>query len=205
MINLDDFTYFSRKRSLKILSRNGDSYMTESDLIAISFDKAKEKYAREYSLEIMPTSNDALFQLKNRIFFVEFKDGNIGYELQKDGCFRLDNIERKIYDSLFLFCDMTKQHVSDTRQYLTYILVYNHENSEKYMRGLPQGNRERLESNETQYSISYEKIMNHVGRHTSLGNPDLFGLRKRVSALYFSEILFFEKEAFSAFLANLRG
>ena len=202
MINLNEYkeTWFSKKDTLKNLSKNNNSYMTESDIIAISFDKAKDKYAREYRLKVMPKSNDALFQSKDHIFFIEFKDGNIGYELQKDGDFRLDNIERKIYDSLFLFCDMTNQHISDTRQYLTYILVYNYANSEKYIQENLSCDTGVLASDEIPYSIDYEKIVKQVGKYTTKGNPDIFSLRSRVSTLYFLDLLFFEKEEFSDFL-----
>lgn len=205
MINLNEYKelWFSKKDTLKNLSQNGSSYMTESDIIAVSFDKAKERYVREYHLKVVPKSNDALFQSKDHIFFVEFKDGNIGYELQKDGAFRLDNIERKIYDSLFLFCDMTNQHISDTRQYLTYILVYNYANSEKYIQENLSCDKEKLVPDEIPYSIDYEKIVKQVGKYTTKKNPDIFGLRARISTLYFSDLFFFEKEEFSAFLERL--
>lgn len=201
MINLDEIEYFSMKDTLKNLSRNAASYMTESDIMAISFDKAKEEYAKRYHLKVMPTSNDALFQVKGRIFFVEFKDGNIGYELQKNRKFRLDDIERKIYDSLFLFCDIANQHISDTRQYMTYILVYNHERNKAHIQDCFA--KTSLETDETQYSSSYEKIVKYVGQYASTENPDLFGLRKRVSALYFSALRVYDKEEFSDFLEDL--
>lgn len=201
MINLNEIEYFSAKDTLKNLSKNAESYMTDSDIMAISFDKAKEEYAKRCHLKVMPTSNDALFQVNKRVFFIEFKDGNIGYELQKNGDSRLADIERKIYDSLFLFCDITDQHISDTRKYMTYILVYNHEKNEDYIQG--DSGKTSLEANETQYSRSYEKIFKHIGKYTSKKNPDFFGLRKRVSALYFSALHVYDKEEFSRFLEEL--
>ena len=182
-------------------------YLTDLPTEVYDFDKIKDEYVNRiiennqclYAASFR--SNDALYRKENRLVFIEFKDGNIGYELQKNGDSRLADIERKIYDSLFLFCDITDQHISDTRKYMTYILVYNPEKNEDYIQG--DSGKTSLEANETQYSRSYEKIFKHVGKYTSKKNPDFFGLRKRVSALYFSALHVYDKEEFSRFLEEL--
>lgn len=194
MIKLDKYPLFSEKDTLKNLSENNGAYMIESDIEAIHFDEVKTLYAKKYKLKKRPTSNDALFQVGDKIYFVEFKNGNVKHEL--------NDIERKIYDSLFLFCDITDQHISDTRQYMTYILVYNLEKSEQYIRS--EHGEELLQTNEIQDSDSYIEIAKQVAKYSSRKNFDLFGLRKRVlPECYFFEFLLFNRDEFSSFLDEL--
>ena len=62
-------------------------------------------------------SVDALLETDENIAFVEFKNGKVNNR----------NIKDKIRDSLLLFCDLTKQTISDTRKNLDFIVVYNEE------------------------------------------------------------------------------
>ena len=83
-------------------------FMTESQLEAINFDTVKTKYANDLVLsEECAASVDALLETDENIAFVEFKNGKVNNR----------NIKDKIRDSLLLFCDLTKQTISDTRLY----------------------------------------------------------------------------------------
>ena len=91
-------------------------FMTESQLEAINFDTVKTKYANDLVLsEECAASVDALLETDENIAFVEFKNGQVNNR----------NIKDKIRDSLLLFCDLTKQTISDTRKNLDFIVVYN--------------------------------------------------------------------------------
>ena len=93
-------------------------FMTESQLEAINFDTVKTKYANDLVLsEECAASVDALLETDENIAFVEFKNGKVNNR----------NIKDKIRDSLLLFCDLTKQTISDTRKNLDFIVVYNEE------------------------------------------------------------------------------
>ena len=72
MIKLDKYPLFSEKDTLKNLSENNGAYMTESDIEAIHFDEVKTLYAKKYKLKKRPTSNDALFQVGDKIYKDEF-------------------------------------------------------------------------------------------------------------------------------------
>ena len=54
------------------------------------------------------------------MYFIEFKDGFMSQR-------RIYEVWKKIYESLLLFCDITKLRISDTRRCMTYIFVYDGE------------------------------------------------------------------------------
>ena len=96
-------------------------YMTNSEIQVINFDKVKDCYIKDMSLTGKPCSNDALYIGKNsKIFFVEFKNGNLEKNKQK-----IFNVYNKIYDSLLIFNDIVHQNISFCRENLYFILVYN--------------------------------------------------------------------------------
>ena len=112
-------------------------FMTESQLEAINFDTVKTKYANDLVLsEECAASVDALLETDENIAFVEFKNGKVNNR----------NIKDKIRDSLLLFCDLTKQTISDTRKNLDFIVVYNEEKKENWVKrviGLVEQHREK--------------------------------------------------------------
>ena len=67
-------------------------YMTNSEIQVINFDKVKDCYIKDMFLSNSPCSNDALYIGKNKIFFVEFKNG----ALEKNKS-RVYNIYNKIF------------------------------------------------------------------------------------------------------------
>lgn len=93
-------------------------YMCESDLKVVDFDKLKDEYIKELKLSDAPSSCDSLY-LKDRIVFIEFKNGKV----------EKYNIRKKIYDSILIFSDIMGYGISETREKVDFILVYNYENN----------------------------------------------------------------------------
>lgn len=97
------------------------NYQTQLLVEVINFDKVKESYAEKLHLKIFPMSNDALLDTgKGIIEFIEFKAGKIKKHSKKE-----HEIRKKIYDSVIIYTDLTGEKVSDMRQNVEYILVYN--------------------------------------------------------------------------------
>lgn len=93
-------------------------YMTDSQRMAVNFDKVKEEYISNLSLVEVPKSNDALFLSRdNKLIFVEFKNGFM------DGKKKFD-VRKKIYDSIIL-TDILDVGISHLRDQMEYVLVYN--------------------------------------------------------------------------------
>lgn len=132
MINLQKYEQFQKWTTLKETSKNSPdkntiNYMVESNFEVIDFDEVKNCYIRELGVKVLetPKSNDVLMELNGELYFIEFKDGNMEKAIH--------DVKRKIYDSLLIFCDIIKENISFTREYMNYILVYNKENSEEYI------------------------------------------------------------------------
>ena len=99
--------------------------MTNSDLQVIDFDCLKDKYIGKIEFRgVGVKSNDALFIQDENYVFIEFKNG----EMKNIKEFEL---HKKIYDSVFIFCDIFDKMLKDTRKELDYILVANFSNSER--------------------------------------------------------------------------
>lgn len=98
---------------------NNIRYMTCSKRTAVNFDAVKKDYIENLSLSETPKSNDALFLSRdNKLIFVEFKNGF------------MDNskkfaVRKKIYDSVIILMDILNTGVSDLKNEMEYILVYN--------------------------------------------------------------------------------
>lgn len=130
MINFNDYDILKQNIStLKATSiddhdKTNIKYMTDSEKEAINFDNVKMEYVKELSLPEEPKSNDALFINKNnQLVFVEFKNGF------------MDNakkyaIRKKIYDSIIILTDIVNMGISQLRENMEYILVYNEEVNE---------------------------------------------------------------------------
>ena len=94
-------------------------YMTDSQRMAVNFDKVKEEYISNLSLVEVPKSNDALFLSRdNKLIFVEFKNGFM------DGKKKFD-VRKKIYDSIIILTDILDVGISHLRDQMEYVLVYN--------------------------------------------------------------------------------
>lgn len=124
MIRIDDYEIFSKNMSsLKELSKDDSdleniAYMTESEKEAVDFDKVKTIYTNGIGLsEEVAKSVDALLFDEERLTFIEFKNGKM--KTQKAA------VKSKVRDSLLMFCDIVKTNISETREYLDLVLVYN--------------------------------------------------------------------------------
>ena len=125
MADLDQIIFQEHLVTLKETSadfRNGlktVQYMTESQLQVIDFDAVKNEYSKPLQLREVPKSNDALFEADGHVIaFVEFKNGKLDRKDRYEIC-------RKIYDSILILSDLTSLKLSDIRQRMIYILVYN--------------------------------------------------------------------------------
>lgn len=123
MINLDEYEIFQLKDSLKELSKDTtDSshvqYMTNSDRVAVDFDRVKERYENKLGLcNEHASSVDAILCTKESIVFIEFKNGRMKNEKTK--------VKEKLRDSLLIFGAITERTIQYTREKVDFILVYN--------------------------------------------------------------------------------
>ena len=155
-------------------------FMTETQLEAINFDTVKTKYANDLGLsEECAASVDALLETDENLAFVEFKNGKVNNR----------NVKDKIRDSLMLFCDLTKQTISDTRKNLDFIVVYNEEKN-------PQPNQLKKQA------VSEAPSRTAIGQYfLSRGNEELirFDL-ERYKHLYFREVHTYTKAEFDKYI-----
>lgn len=113
-----------------------DVYMTHSQIMVTDFDKVKDEYTKIFKLNNHPASNDALYiKSDSESVFIEFKNGDINKF----------NIRKKIYDSVLIFTDLVDCTISDTREHMEYILVYNSDkNSDPKTKYLESKNRDDI-------------------------------------------------------------
>lgn len=109
-------------------------YMSDSGLVVYDFDKIKDWYASTLAGDgnkLDVESNDALYIDDDNVLFIEFKNGNIDRNKDRNA------LKRKIYDSCVIISDditNTKSVVPSfrptagfMRENVDYILVYNGE------------------------------------------------------------------------------
>ena len=197
MINLRNYEQLQKWTTLKETSKNSPNkatviYMVESDFEVIDFDEVKNCYISELGVKVLetPKSNDALFELNGELYFVEFKDGNMQKEIH--------NVKRKIYDSLLIFCDIVKENISFTRQHMNYILVYNKEKSEEYIKSIIKKSEKQpkqLDKTEQNDTPSFDDFVENM-KELSDSELDIFGLEKQFKNLYFKNVFTYNKERF---------
>ena len=170
-------------------------YMTHSQMQVCAFDKVKEWYVSEKVPKANPNpkSNDALYFEKEECFFIEFKNGKISNEVNYE-------INKKIYDSLFLLFDLKYRDkkgkmvdsISYTRDLMTYILVYNEEN---YLKFGP--TRQEIEGEKRQRGVSrsyYRDELYKKMRGLAKEEFILFGLDQFKNYLFRNVYTYTEKE-----------
>lgn len=170
-------------------------YMTHSQMQVCAFDKVKEWYVSEKVPKANPNpkSNDALYFGKEECFFIEFKNGKISNEVNYE-------INKKIYDSLFLLFDLKYRDkkgkmvdsISYTRDLMTYILVYNEEN---YLKFGP--TRQGIEGEKRQRGVSrsyYRDELYKKMRGLAKEEFILFGLDQFKNYLFRNVYTYTEKE-----------
>lgn len=194
MINLDEYPLFrDNKGTLKELSKDDHDgqnpsaveYMTESDFLAVDFDKVKQVYANTLGhSEDDVFSVDGLAHTDTELVLIEFKNGKVNNK----------NIYDKIRDSLLVFCDTTNTNVSYTRQNMDFILVYNEDRNplpNQLTKGIVQDSKSRL------------TIAQCLAR---LGKKEFprFGI-ERFEKLYFKAVHTYSQEEFERFIPKLRN
>ena len=107
-----------RETSIDKRDNKTRDYMTDSNILVVNFDDVKNAYVSDLQLIQTPKSVDALYQRGTTIYFVEFKNGYIDKKDQFD-------VRKKIYDSLLIYSDITKETIGDGRFNSEFILVYN--------------------------------------------------------------------------------
>ncbi len=95
--------------------------MSTSALQVINFDKVKTAYLNQRGFsEEKARSIDALVNGSDKItYLIEFKNGNVKNENK--------NIQIKLRDSILMICDICHCSISNTRDNLAFVLVYNEE------------------------------------------------------------------------------
>ena len=182
MNNFENCNIFNENiESLSSISidKNSKTYMTNSLLKAVNFDKVKEQYSHDLEISQVPASCDAILRLSNNKFiFIEFKNGKISSEEKRD-------INLKLRDSLLLFCDILKCTVTDTRNLVEFILVYNAE-----------------KNNLNNKKISpYDDIVTKVGRYAA-EEIIRFGFKK-FQNLYFYKVHTYNETEFENYLEKI--
>lgn len=125
MINFEDYPILKnnmstlRETSIDYHDKEHISYMTSSSRSAVNFDGVKSEYVKHLSLSENPKSNDALFMSnRNDLVFVEFKNGFMDSE-------KKFAVRKKIYDSVIILTDILNMGISNLKDHMQYILVYN--------------------------------------------------------------------------------
>lgn len=158
MRNLIKYPLFSTHRTtLKKASCDDGSgvkkYMTNSLLEVVDFDKIKNDYLKECKLAEKPESNDALLEDdKGNYVFVEFKNGFIGKKI-------VFELQKKIYDSVFMFSGVTSLGIPVLRESLNYILVYNDKAN--------CGNEDKVLQEKCKYIVSSSPSFDRIGKTTA--------------------------------------
>lgn len=105
------------------LDDNNKCYMVEHEIQVIDFDLLKENYCTDMSdisgAKSAATSADALIFRGDKVYFIEFKNGNIQPSHQKS------KIKSKLRDSVLIYCDIIKEDLDFARKNVEFILVYN--------------------------------------------------------------------------------
>ena len=145
-----------------------NDYMIESLLPVVNFDTVKDKYIKDMSLSETPASNDAFYvDSQGNAYFVEFKNGVMNRQ-------KVFKVRLKIFDSLLMLTDIGGVSIADTRDKLTYILVYNEEKNP-----VPE---------ETEYQVSQSRVaISQHYLHKSNKEFIRFDL-ERFNKLYFKDV-----------------
>ena len=137
---LDDYKEFknnkcSLQETSKDTSRQTVQFMTFDNRKVVDFDSVKSSYLNKCGFsEEKAKSVDALFQLNERIYMVEFKNGK--YE-------HLD-VQQNFLDSILIFNQITDKQLDFDRDKFVCILVSNDEESFSKQRAMVIADRARM-------------------------------------------------------------
>ena len=177
--NIEIFTENQSTLTETSYDDGNSEYMTELKVPVIDFDNVKEQYLQRIGCQDESlTSVDALLSKAHCNVFIEFKNGSLAKKEVRLG------IYSKIQDSLLLLCDITDNHISQLRQCLDFILVYNEEKNPS-------------KSNKSKDYIN-DRIM-------ELGGKELvrFGI-SRYDGVYFRKVHTYNVEKFEEYISKLK-
>lgn len=180
--NWDNIKIFTKNQStLRNTSYddNNSEYMTELEVPVIDFDNVKEQYLQSIGCQDESlTSVDALLLKANCNVFIEFKNGSLAKKEVRLGVYS------KIQDSLLMLCDITDSHISQLRQCMDFVLVYNEEKNQS----------------------KSDKGKDYINdRLMKLGRKEFvrFGMR-RYDRVYFRKVHTYNVEKFEEYISKLK-
>ena len=177
--NIEIFTENQSTLTETSYDDGNSEYMTELKVPVIDFDNVKEQYLQSIGCQDESlTSVDALLLKANCNVFIEFKNGSLAKKEVRLG------IYSKIQDSLLMLCDITDSHISQLRQCLDFILVYNEV------------------KNPSKHNMAKDYINDHL---TALGGKEFvrFGL-ERYAGVYFRNVHTYNVEEFEEYVLRFR-
>lgn len=179
------------KETSKDDSGKENQYMISSDLNVINFDAVKKDYVVGLKMSKMPMSIDALFDDgKGKLLFVEFKNGRIDHKKQRD-------LQKKVYDSILIFTDLTSTSISYMRGHMEFIFVYNDCKNQHNTT-----DTELMEkNNEVQPSKSYTRIVKNLAKQAKK-EYICFGMRA-FKNYCFKDVHTFTENEFENYLSEL--
>lgn len=164
-------------------SNNCIVYEDKSEVL--NFDAVEDCYYNNlpndlHAKKIRTADALALSTDSNSLYMVEFKNGK----------YSQGEISEKMLDSLLLYSDITDENMSQFREKLIFILVYNADKISLRPRGIS-------------ISPSQKKIENTVSAFAN-SDPILFKLGK-YKGVYFKNIYTYTEEKFRAFMEAQKG
>ena len=180
----------NERDTLANLSKDDNSGMsvTKSRVRAIDFDKVKEQYANRFDVipfennagnKYYPSSVDAVLERKGKVYFIEFKYGNVNNQELHD----------KAKDSLLIYENLCGNPV-DPRN-CEFIVAYNGNS-----RGKPEDHRRDVLQPSKSRRLITKRVMKRSGRE--LIQFDCGDLR-----LYFGDVHTYDDEEFDVFLKKV--
>lgn len=153
--------------------------MTELEVPVIDFDNVKEQYLQSIGCQDESlTSVDALLSKANCNVFIEFKNGSLAKKEVRLG------IYSKIQDSLLVLCDITDSHISQLRQCMDFVLVYNEEKNQS------KSNKGKDYINDRLMKLGGEEFVR-------------FGM-KRYDGVYFRKVHTYNVEKFKKYILKVK-
>lgn len=124
--------------TLKVISEDTahNKFLTDSNIMAVNFDKAAEQYCINNRISKYPASNDALYLFNEEWFFIEFKNGEI-VDVNNGNNTTVADVREKITSSLNILFSIAnnesfercfpffQKDIAYTVKNMNYILVYN--------------------------------------------------------------------------------
>lgn len=132
-LNSSDYIKSIKRCSCDDSQSDNKKFMTECELPATDFDTVKGSYAKSLGLNKgIIRSVDALMRNEQTKtdFLIEFKNGKIvakKRELIEEDDELISEIKEKVRDSLLIYNDLSKTFISNTRNNVVLIVVYNEE------------------------------------------------------------------------------